>query len=516
MNPQWRRFAPFGIYLAVLAAISAFTFYLFQNSFSLGVQISLAFIIVGLAVFVILDPERVRVALTGRQAKYGSNALVLGIAVLGILVVINYLVYKNSPRWDLTEDKTNTLAPETLKLLKDLPKPVTAQGFFTSRTSSTTARNLLESFKANSNGKFDYKFIDPEANPAAAAANDVTRDGTIVFSMDNRKEQVSLADETEFSTAIIKLANPGKRNIYFLTGDGELDPNGSDPATSYSNIKTLLTNKNYTVDTINLVSKPSIPDDALAIVIVNPKQSLTDQEVNLLKDYVAKGHSILYFSDPVILKSDSGQPDAMGKYLSDQWGIQLDNDLVVDPTVNPPVVAATYQYGSHAITQKLQGLATVFPTARSLSISATPPQGVTLTALALTSDQAWGETDVNSLKANQVQFDQAKDHKGPLNLAAAGENPTTKARVVVIGDSDFASNQYSSSYGNADFAVNAIDWAAQQESLINITPKSPTQRMLVPPQRYVMVLLLLGLVIVMPGLVIMAGVYAWVIRRRRG
>jgi ABC-type uncharacterized transport system involved in gliding motility auxiliary subunit len=514
MNPKWNRFAPYGIYLSILAALSALGFYIYQNSFSLGVQISLAVLVIGLAAFVILDPERVRVALTGRQAKYGSNIFVMGVALLGILVVVNVVAFKNSPKWDLTEDKTHTLSKETIDLLKSLKEPVQATAFFTTRTSSEAARTLLDNYKNNSGGKFAYTFIDPEANPSAAA--DITRDGTIVFSMDGRKEQVTYADETEFSTAIIKLANPGNRVVYFLTGDGEYDPEGTEDQTSYSTVKNLLGNKSYSVKTLNLIATPSIPEDALTIIIVAPKNALTDQEVSLLKAYVDKGHSLVVFQEPSILNKDGGAAGPLEKYLTDEWGITLDNDLIIDRTMNPVVIAATNQYGNHSITQKLQGMATVFPEARSLTVAATAPKDVTVTKLALTSEYAWGETDVASISANQVKEDAGKDIQGPLTLAATAENSTTKGRVVVVGDADFASNYYAHSYGNSDFAVNSIDWAAQQENLINITPKSSTQRVLVPPQRYMFILLFIGLVIVLPGLAIAFGIYAWALRRRRG
>ncbi len=141
MNPRWHPFAPIGLYLSGLAAIVSAGYYIVFQRFDLPLEISLGFIVIGLALFILLDPERARVALTGRQARYGSNALVLVLAVLGILIVINYLVFKNPYRWDFTQDKEHTLAPETINVLKSLKQPVVAEAFYTSRVSSDTARN---------------------------------------------------------------------------------------------------------------------------------------------------------------------------------------------------------------------------------------------------------------------------------------------------------------------------------------------------------------------------------------
>ena len=164
MKSNLKRFAPFGIYLSGLAALAAFVMYFLQRSFSRAIQICLVLIVIGLALSVLLNPQRARELITGRQAKYGSNVLVAFVAFLGIVIALNYLVSNHSIRWDLTEDAEHSLAVETLEVLNALPSTVQANAFFTADYPSETTANLLESFKFNSNGKFDYKFINPDWN----------------------------------------------------------------------------------------------------------------------------------------------------------------------------------------------------------------------------------------------------------------------------------------------------------------------------------------------------------------
>src|SRR5512138_754483 len=94
-----RRFAWIGLVVAGLAAIVTAALVIVFHAFNLPVQISLAFFVIGLAVYVLLDPQRTREALTGRQARYGSNALLMTLAFAGIIIVINYLVNNNSRQW---------------------------------------------------------------------------------------------------------------------------------------------------------------------------------------------------------------------------------------------------------------------------------------------------------------------------------------------------------------------------------------------------------------------------------
>ncbi len=76
--------------------------------FNWALVVSAALIVLGLAFFALLDPQRVRELLTGRQARYGSNAAIMLLAFIGILLVVNIISSKTleSP-WTLL--KTNRI-----------------------------------------------------------------------------------------------------------------------------------------------------------------------------------------------------------------------------------------------------------------------------------------------------------------------------------------------------------------------------------------------------------------------
>jgi ABC-type uncharacterized transport system involved in gliding motility auxiliary subunit len=151
-----------------------------------------------------------------------------------------------------------------------------------------------------------------------------------------------------------------------------------------------------------------------------------------------------------------------------------------------------------------------------MKIAETPPQGVTLTVLTESLPTGvWGETDYQSIQDNKVTFDKTLDLSAPLVLAASAENTTTKGRVVVFGDSDFASDEFQQQDFGAIF-INAVDWSAQQENLINLTPKNNTQRTFVPPDNFTKIGSILTALCIIPLLVVFAGVWAWYSRRRRG
>lgn len=528
MKPEWRRFAPVGLIIAGLALVSTLIVGLIKGVQILGLfvpkspenlilalEISVGLVILGLALYAMMAPDKVREFITGRQARYGSNSLIMTLAFVGILVVVNTLVYQKPQRWDLTESKEHTLAPETLEALKTLPGKVTVVAFYSSRMSPGEAVGLLSDFQANSNGKFEYQFIDPDLNPTVAHDAGITGDGKILLQMGDTKEIASYADEQELTQALIRLINPQERVVYFITGHGERDSqNGGDE--SITRVVQTLESKNYIVRTLNLRAENQVPENAKAIIIVGPKKPISAEEITLLESYLDNGGSLVVMEDPLALTDFKDQDDPLAKTLSDKWGIVLNNDFIIDPNGNPPIIAVgdPGMYASHPITQKLSGLFTLFPRSRSISTIG-DPANVERTILVKTTDNAWGETNVESI-GQDVRFDEGIDIPGPLSLAIAAENTDTKDRVVVFGNSEFAADVNFDAYGNGDLIINAIDWAAEQENLINLTPKEPITRSFNPLTQIQVIVVGLGSICLIPGVALVGGIIAWIARRRRG
>ncbi len=529
MKSDPRRFAPLGLLLSGLGLLTLIGILIVKGFAAVNLYtppdaellnriliIAVAVFVVGLAVYALLDPERVRKILTGRQMQYGSNSFILFIAFTGILIVINILAQQYPQRWDVTEDKQHTLAPETIQTLQSLPEPVQATAFYSVRVNAGSANQLLEDFKTNSNGKFDFQFKDPDSNPVLVKQLGITGDGKILLQMGDKQEIVTTASESELTNGLIRLLNPNKPVLYFLTGDGEHDTENSGNG-SYTRVRQVLESKNYVVKTLNLQAQNAIPDDARVIVVAGPLVPLTENSVTLIQDFLGKGGSLMLLANPVPLTQFGDQPDLLAKYLASDWGITLDNDIVVDTnSPSSPFFAVGAQYASHPITEKMQGIAAIFPYSRSITVDTSNTE-VSPTALVLTIDQSWGETDFEALQSQQaLKYDEGVDLLGPMTLAAAAENTTAKSRVVVFGNSSFAEDDNFDFSGNGDMFVNAIDWVAEQDTLINLTSNTAQTRTFTPPGSFQFILTIVSTVCIIPLVVVVAGIYAWVRRRRRG
>jgi len=479
-----------------------------------GLLISGGVFVIALASYVILEPDRVRQIFTGRQARHGSNAIVVSLAFVLILGFANAIVYTSPHQWDWTTDKTNTLADSTLETLKKLPDTVTATAYYSANLPTTTAEELFNKFQSNSNGKFTYKFVNPDTDPVSARLAGITGDGKILLAMGGRSEIASSATEDELTRAMIRLIDPKPRSVYFLTGHGEASITSGD--VSYATATKTLESKNYTVSTLNLLAENKVPEDALAVIIAGPMKPLSQQEVDMLKTYVDGGGSLIVMENPVVVTDFGDANDPLAQYIASDWGITLDKDIIIDLSSQQPLNAVSYSASQHAITQNLSQNYLVFmPQARSLSITS-QLDGVTQTSLLQTSPNSWGETNFTNAQGAQISQD-PQDIPGPLTMAAAAENTTKKSRIVVFGNSLFASDQIFDAYGNGNLFINSVDWVSQHDDLINLTPSNtPTDRTFNPPNNGQWILILLGNICVIPGLIVIAGVGTWLIRRRRG
>jgi ABC-type uncharacterized transport system involved in gliding motility auxiliary subunit len=518
MKIRKSKIANIAYWVAVVALLASAGWYVINREFDLVIQIGL--ILTGLCIIlaVAIDPERVWKALKGRQARYGSNALIFTLAFLGILSVINFLIYKNPVRWDLTEDKLYSLSPETLRILDELPDDVMIRGFYTPSYSSAreNIRPLLDQYRVNSDNKLDFEFIDPEESPFVAQQYNVIRDGSLVVTLGEDSEVVEYASEEKITEALLRVINPQERKVYFLTGHGEREIEIYEDY-GFSQVSRSLISKNYYVGTLNLLVEGSIPEDATVLLTAGPMATLLEDEINLISDYIDQGGAFVVLFEPLGRTQEEHEADPLISYLKTRWGIDPLNNFVIDTSTNFPYYAfSSVPYTSHPITEELGNLVSYFPTVRSLKTLDLEETSILRTEIVFTGDRSWGETDFEAIQ-NQMSLDYNEDIEelGPLPLVISAEDESHDSRIVVFGDSDFASNAYFFDLGNGDLLLNSIDWAAGEEQLISLTPKETTARYVLPPSTQVTGIVFLITIILIPGIVIVMGVTTWWQRRKR-
>ena len=469
-----------------------------------------------------------RTAMGTRTARYGAGAAVMAVLALGIVVAANAISLRHSVRWDFTENKRNSVSPQTIQVLRTLKAPVSAIAFFRSDTpGKKTAEDLLTQYATYSRGKFTWRLEDTDRAPALARQYGVESYGTVVLeggpAGQIRTEKVQDAEEEKLTNAIVKITRAGKRVVYVLKGHGEREIGSTDRA-GFSQAKEQMEKANYEVKDLFLARDPKIPEDAAIVMVPSPKTDLFPQELAALDGYIAKAGKVFFMTAPF-------QAETTMKYLT-KYGIVVDEDVVIE--LNPigqlfgvgPLVPVVGQYDPHPITKDMGGVMTLFPLTRSVAPAKALPKGVQASPLAQTSRQSWGESDKNVFQTGKATPDPG-EKTGPLAVAMvatvdaqpdpkaegdAAKKPP-KARIVVVGTADFASNQFLGAQGNRDFFLNIVSWLAEEEDLISIRAKDPKQNPVVLTSGQSR--LVLGLpILVLPGAVLICGI-AVIMQRRR-
>lgn len=442
----------------------------------------------------------------GRSGRLGTNTVILSVAVIGILCIVNYLGYRHHKRFDLTTEGLNTLADQTKKVVGGLQKDVEVIRF--DKQDDQRLADLMREYKFI-NGRVSYQRIDLQLRPEMREKYNVNRMPDTIVVSGGRTERPQTDDEQAITNAILKVTREKLKTICFIGGHGEKDLAGNE-AEGYSTAEKALKSENYEVKPINLVSTNQVPGECEAVVIAGPTKEFFQQEVDLLGKFLDAGGKALIMLDP---GSDGGL-----KSLLEKWNVTLSNDTVIDVSGvgrlfgTGPAVPLVTNYGSHPITRDMARVATFFPFARSIETGDAAKSDIVPAKILNTSEASWAETE---LKGNEAKFDEGKDKKGPVCLGVAltktaSENKT--ARMVVIGDSDFASNNYIIKAGNGDLFLNTVNWLAEDEDLIAIRPKSPTNRSVTLSESQQRTLFLLT-VLIMPLAVIGAGAWIWWKRR---
>ncbi len=447
-----------------------------------------------------------------RSAQQGTNTTILVLAMLVILGLINFVGYRHHKRFDLTTEKLYTLSDQTRNIVRGLQQDVTVARF--DKSPNAAFDDLMAEYK-NLSPHFKFENVDPQQKPEVAQEFGAQHMGDVIVASGTHKEHVQTgtqgdAGEQEITGALLKATSDKVKTVCFATGHGEkaLGDNGQD---GYSQVDAGLKKENYATKTVNLITENSVPADCSVLLIAGPKQSYYPQETALIGKYLDGGGAALIMEDPAT------DPKLDDIYKS--WNIAVGSNVVVDASGmgrlfgGGPIIPLVADFGTSPITKGFQGSVTFFPLARTVSIadkSKSIPQAVELLK---TSERSF---TIPGLKPGEtkISYDPKTDTLGPLSLgvAASRKLDDKAARLVVIGNSQFAANPWIGQQRNGDLLFNTIDWLAQDESLISIRPKAPTNRRVTLTEGQATALRWLDLAF-LPGLVIFSGVFIWWKRR---
>lgn len=481
----------------------------------------------------------------------GLNILVQVVALLLLVAMINWLVYRHYTRFDWTKSNYYQLSDKTKQALLHLKEPVHVIVYLPPRASTDSGekvlddvRQLLAEFQFVGKDKFLVEYVDPDRQQARAVAlaeqYKFDEPNVVIFVSGPRHKFVTIPEVVElerdptgmepprvkafkgegmFLSALQQVTEQQPATVYFLTGHGEHDPENFDPQNGYSTLATYAKRDFINIEKWNLQEQQALPTNATALIIAGPRKPFSDPEINALDQYLKNRGRLLVMIDP---HTKTGL-----EALLKRWGVQVDDDLVMRKagamlgTELIDVNAVGADYSAHPVTVRLAGTNTQFPYSRS--VRPAPQTGPAtadrprVTVLVQTSPLFWGETTAD---AERAVFDPAVDFPGPLPLAVAAETGQTRdvdvdlgvTRMIVVGTSGFADNN-SLTGGNLDFFMSGLNWLLKRDQMLAVGPKTPQEFRLDMTLREIRTVY--GLVVIgLPLAIGLLGFTVWLRRRK--
>lgn len=499
--------------------------------------------------------------------------------IIVVLIALNFAGSFVFHRFDLTKDKRYTLSETSLNIIDKIKNPLSIKIYMQGELPpefhrlQQETKQLLEEFQAYNNNVV-FEFVDPLENEEESQEliKELYRKGLtpINITVDNKGKQsqamvfpwaIALYDNKEvnipllknmmgasttqkvvgsiqhleysIADAIYKVSNDKQKKVAVIKGNGELR--------ELFMAKFLMQiRESYHIGPFTLDSVAKDPNGTLKAlkaydlaIIAKPTETFTDQEKEVLDQFIINGGKTLWLIDQVTAEMDSlynnsGSSLAFPKDLNlndmfFKYGIRINPDLVKDEQ-GSPIKLATGEQGSatqyqdfnwkfapqiypnnqHPIVKNLGGIK--FDFANSID---TLKNGIKKTVLLQSSKYSKKVGTPSEINLNIVAEETSPNHyinTGNLPMAVLLEGSfhsvyenrvlpfdekdfqkTGKpTKMIVISDGDIIKNQVDKDgmpvelgydqrsgnlYDNKDFVINAVNYLLDDTGLINIRSK---------------------------------------------
>ena len=340
--------------------------------------------------------------------RHGAYSVGLTVLVVAVVIVFNLIVgqipeaYRNI---DVSSTKIYDISDTTTELLDSLDKEVDMTVLAVKEETDERITTFLSKYEALSD-KIHVEWIDPVLHPSALTDYDTTENTIVISCPDTDKTTtVSFGDilvmdeysyyyygstsytefdgEGQLTSAVNYVTNDVEKTVYQTTGHGE----GSLSQT----ITDLMDKNSYILSEINMLMTDAIPEDCDLLLMYAPATDLSDDEVQLLTDYLSAGGKVM------VLLGDTGAADLPNlAAVMKAYGMEPAEGYIADP-------ARCYQNNPYYIFPEMSVSGDLASGIESQMALLTNTHGMTLTdperdtistiSFLTTSDQAYAITE---------------------------------------------------------------------------------------------------------------------------
>jgi ABC-type uncharacterized transport system involved in gliding motility auxiliary subunit len=438
---------------------------------------------------------------------------------LALMVGVDVWASAFTARIDLTVDRLYTLSEQTVALCKEVAQkhgaPVQLV-FFEDALLAKDVRLLVDAY-TDSCSAVEVRDASRREPPQAARDIYTTTATTVIACRADVCDPVGYPSERNITSAIARLTRERAIRVYFTIGHGEIDL-ASEADTGYSGIAALLRDQGFDPQAFVGPSSTDVPEDADLVVVAAPERDLMPEELAVLERYLERGGRMLVLAD-------AGQRSNFYSEFLPKWGFSLEDAVVLDRASSPllkdpkPVNLLVHLFAPYnPVTRNLsQRTMVLLPRTRPVELGRKPQPDDKLDRAAFASQRAWLSHDVPRALAGGETSPPDGVEAREISVVATGryprggdeeKEPQHEARIVVIGNRDFASNRLLEALYNRDLLLNAVRWLGNDELHIAMSDKAwtPNQDPLTLQQT---VAYFYFLAFALPESLLLLGIFAW-------
>ncbi len=414
----------------------------------------------------------------------GAYSLAISAVVLAIVIVINLFASAlpaTLTKLDISSSKLYSITSNTKAVVNALEEDVTIYWIVQSGEEDDIIENLLEKYVSLSD-HIEVVKRNPDIYPTFAEqyTDEVVSNNSLVVECGDRSRYISYSDiyiqqtdvysysyttsfdgEGAITSAIDYVVSEELPQLYILEGHGEAEL----PSTFAEQIE----KENIETNTFSLLTVDEVPEDADCVLIYSPASDISEDEQDMLAEYVESGGKLMVIAGPV---EDDGLEN-LYSLLSD-YGVTANEGIVVEADREHYAFQTPYvllpDITSDDITDPLieEGYYVIMPISLGLSVEDT--DSGTVTQLLTTSDSAFSKIAGYELST----YDKEEgDIDGPFTLAVSVES-SGGGQMVWVASSYFLNDLYNaySSGANVNFAMNSLASLIGESESMAIRSKS--------------------------------------------
>ena len=425
-----------------------------------------------------------------KHGSYSMGAITIFIAIIVVLNLVLQEVPSNYREIDLSTQKLYSIGDQTKKVLKKLDKDVEIYYIAQSGSESSDIQKLLEKYEEGSDHiKVEQK--DPAVNPKFVSqytSDGVSNNSVIVVCGDKNKviDNNSLYETTvnyqTYSSEVTGFDGEGQITsaINYVTSDSMpvmYTLEGHDEATMSDTLKDTIQKANIDIQSLNLLTMDSVPDDADILFIFAPAKDISEDEASKIISYLENGGKALIVSN----YSSEEMPNFAS--VLENYGVKTADGIVLEGDTNhyisqnPSYLLPNIE--SNDITSSLSSGSRyiLMPLAQGIVKSDNYRDSLEITDILTTSDGSYSKVNVEDMQTMEKESD---DIDGPFAVGVSiTENldDEKETQIVYYSSEALFNDQMNTMVSGANYELisASVNWMCESEedsNTISIASKS--------------------------------------------